>query len=120
MKFIYQFAIIIGVSFAGEVLKYFIPLPVPASIYGLIIMLILLMSGALKVSQIESAADFLIKIMPLMFIPAVCGLTESYKAILPQLGKLIIVIAATTIIVMAVCGHITQLILRITEGKNDE
>ncbi len=41
MKYIYQLFIILVVTFVGELLHYFIPIPVPASIYGLIIMLIL-------------------------------------------------------------------------------
>lgn len=117
MKYLFQFGIILAVSFAGEVLKYFIPLPVPASIYGLVIMLILLVSGILKTEMVEDASDFLIKIMPLMFVPAVCGLTESYKTILPELLKLSVLVIITTVAVMAVCGGVTQLILRKTGKK---
>ena len=117
MKYLFQFGIILAVSFAGEVLKYFIPLPVPASIYGLVIMLILLVSGILKTEMVEDASDFLIKIMPLMFVPAVCGLTESYKTILPELLKLSVLVIITTVAVMAVCGGVTQLILRKTGRK---
>ena len=39
MKFIRQFLIIILISFAGELLHAILPLPVPASIYGLLILL---------------------------------------------------------------------------------
>ena len=38
MKFLKQFTIILIVSFIGEILNHLIPLPVPASIYGLVIM----------------------------------------------------------------------------------
>ena len=45
-------AILLGVSFAGELLSRALPLPVPGSIYGLVILLALLLSGALKVEKV--------------------------------------------------------------------
>lgn len=42
MKFVIQFLIIIGFSFAGEFLHYVIPLPIPASIYGIVLLFIAL------------------------------------------------------------------------------
>ena len=41
MEYLKQFFIIASVSFTGEILNHIIPLPVPASIYGLVIMLII-------------------------------------------------------------------------------
>ena len=73
MKFLRQFMIILLLSFLGEVLKMFIPLPIPASVYGLVLMLVCLMTGVLKTSQVKDAAFFLIEIMPVMFIPAAAG-----------------------------------------------
>ena len=70
MKFLRQFMIILLLSFLGEVLKMFIPLPIPASVYGLVLMLLCLVTGILKASQVKEAAFFLIEIMPVMFIPA--------------------------------------------------
>ena len=76
MKFLRQFMIILLLSFLGEVLKMFIPLPIPASVYGLVLMLVCLMTGVLKTSQVKDAAFFLIEIMPVMFIPAAAGLID--------------------------------------------
>ncbi len=70
MKYIGQFGIILVISFVGEILNYFIPLPVPASIYGLVIMFLCLHFGIIRVGTVKGTADFLIEIMPLMFIPA--------------------------------------------------
>ena len=53
MKYIYQLFIILVVTFVGELLHYFIPIPVPASIYGLIIMLILLCPKVVKLEHGE-------------------------------------------------------------------
>ena len=61
MKYIKQFGIILAVTFAGEVLKYMIPLPVPASIYGLLLLFLLLTFRLVKLEQVKEAGLFLIR-----------------------------------------------------------
>ena len=68
MKYIRQFVIILFISFRGEALKYVLPLPIPASIYGLVLMFVLLETKVLKVEAVQDAGKFLIEIMPPMFI----------------------------------------------------
>ena len=48
MKYVKEFGIILIVSLVGELLNYFLPLPVPASIYGLALMFLCLMLGIIK------------------------------------------------------------------------
>ena len=75
MKFIRQFLIILVISLVGEILKYILPLPIPASIYGMAILFAGLMSGLIKLDAVRETGKFLIEIMPLMFIPAVAIIT---------------------------------------------
>ena len=70
MKYIRQFMIIILISFVGEVLHYLLPLPISASIYGLVLMLVGLASGLIPLAAVKDTAYFLVETMPLMFIPA--------------------------------------------------
>lgn len=108
MKYLRQFVIILGVSFLGEVLRVILPLPIPASVYGLICMLILLKSGILKVGQVKEVSKFLIEIMPVMFVPAAVGLMESWSSLREVLIPVAIITAVTTVLVMAVTGKVTQ------------
>ena len=71
MKYIRQFIIIILISFIGEVLNYLLPLPIPASIYGLVLMLLGLVRGLIPLAAVRDTAHFLVEIMPLMFIRSV-------------------------------------------------
>lgn len=112
MKFLRQFAVILFVSLLGEALHIIIPLPVPASVYGLVLMLLALCTGILKLSQVKETADFLIEIMPVMFIPAAVGLLDSWSALLPVWVPVILITIITTIVVMAVTGRTTQFMLR--------
>ena len=81
MKYLRQFAIILCISFLGELLHIFIPLPIPASVYGLVLMLTALCTGRLKSEQVKETSAFLIEIMPVMFIPAAAGLLDSWPSL---------------------------------------
>ena len=111
MKFLRQFMIILLISFLGEVLKMFIPLPIPASVYGLVLMLVCLMTGILKTSQVKDAAFFLIEIMPVMFIPAAAGLIDSWGVLRPLILPIMVITVVITVFVMAVTGRVVIFIL---------
>lgn len=119
MKFLRQFMIILLLSFLGEVLKMFIPLPIPASVYGLVLMLLCLVTGILKTSQVKEAAFFLIEIMPVMFIPAAAGLIDSWKVLQPLLLPILVITVVITIFVMVVTGKIAQMIAQKRGVKNE-
>lgn len=112
MKYLKQFGIIILISFIGELLHSLIPLPVPASIYGLVLMLLALMSGRLGLDDVKETAAFLIEIMPVMFIPAAVGLMDSWDTIRPQLIPYAVITVVSLVVVMAVAGRVTQAVLR--------
>lgn len=111
MRYMRQFGIILGVTCIGEVLKYFLPLPVPGSIYGLVLMLGLLMSGVIKVEHVKEVGEFLIEIMPLMFIPAGVGLMTSWSQLSPFLVPLVVITVVSTFVVMIVTGKVTDFLL---------
>ncbi len=111
MKYIRQLTIIMGISFVGELLNKTLPLPVPASIYGLIIMLILLSSGLLKISHIKETSNLLLDAMPIMFIPAAAGIIKYWGIIKPILLPCIIMMLLVTAVVMVVTGVVTQKII---------
>ena len=115
MKYVKQFAIILLVSLAGELMSFLLPLPVPASIYGLVLMLFSLLTGLIKLDAVHDTACFLIEIMPIMFIPPAVGLMASWDVIQANLVAYLIIAAVTTIVVMAVSGLVTQAVLK--KGK---
>ena len=119
MKFLRQFMIILLLSFVGEVLKMFIPLPIPASVYGLVLMLLCLVTGILKTSQVKDAAFFLIEIMPVMFIPAAAGLIDSWKVLQPLLLPILVITVVITVFVMVITGKVAQMIAQKRGIKNE-
>ena len=107
MKLLYQFGIILGMSFLGEVLYAFIPLPIPASIYGLVLMLVCLGTKVIKLSQVKIAADFLIDIMPPMFIPAAVGIVVVWADLQEILVPVLVITVVSTIVVMVCTGKVS-------------
>ena len=112
MKLLRQFLIILAISFVGEALKYLLPLPVPASIYGMVILFVGLLTGLIKLSWVKDAGKFLIAVMPVMFIPAGVGLMSSWGVLKPMLVPVLVVTVVAIITVMAVTGQATQIIIR--------
>lgn len=119
MKYLKQFLVILVIAFAGEVLKYIIPLPIPASIYGLIILFVGLLTGLIRLEQVREAGKFLIEIMPVMFIPAAVGLLESWGVLQPMFLPVIIITLVSTVVVMAATGISSQLIIRLGKHRNN-
>ncbi|MDR7812581.1 CidA/LrgA family protein [Lacrimispora sp.] len=112
MKYIRQFTIILFISLAGEIIHLLVPLPVPASIYGLLIMLIGLRKKWIPLEAVEEVSIFLIDIMPLMFIPAAVGLLDSWGILRPILVPFLVITLLSTIIVMVITGKVTQLFIK--------
>ena len=120
MKYIYQFGIIISVTFVGELLHHFIPLPVPASIYGLVIMLLGLCTKIIRLEHVKDAGDFLLQIMPLMFIPAAVELMVIWSGLQDVLLPVIAITFVTTVIVMVITGKTAQWVLIKQRASNHE
>jgi len=117
MRFIFQLCIILLISFLGELLHLLIPLPIPASIYGLVIMLLCLITKIIKVEHVKGAGSFLLQIMPLFFVPAIVGLMDAWGELSGFLIPIAVIITLTTIIVMASAGLVTQFILKKGKGE---
>lgn len=117
MKYLKQLCIILLISFVGEVLSFVIPAPIPASIYGIVILFGGLVSGIISLGAVKETGKFLVEIMPIMFIPAGVGLINAWDVMKPTIIQYGVVTLMTTIFVMAAAGRVTQWICR--RGKKN-
>lgn len=117
MKYIKQFVVILAFTFLGEVIKALLPLPVPASIYGLVLLLVALETRILPVEKVEDVGMFLVEIMPLTFIPAGVGLLESWGVLKPMVGGLAFITVLSTVVVMVVSGLVTQAVIALKNRR---
>lgn len=117
MKFLRQFFVIALFSLMGEALNFFLPLPIPASIYGLILLFAALCSGFLKLDSVKDAGHFLLSIMPPMFVPPAIALLANLEVLRSHWAFFLAVGILSTVVVMAVSGWTSQILIRIN-GKN--
>ena len=111
MKLIKECAIIFGITLVGEGLNFLLPLPVPAGVYGLFLLLFLLCSGIFKLEDVEATGNFLLDIMPILFVPAAVGLMDSFGLMKDILVPLIVIVVVSTIVVMVVTGKAAELVM---------
>ncbi len=119
MKYLKEIAIIFGITMVGEILNEMIPLPVPAGVYGLFILLGLLCAKVVKLEDVSATGNLLLDLMPLMFIPAAVGLIEKYVELTSILVPFVVISAVSTLIVMTVTGKTTEWILH-RQKKEDK
>jgi len=118
MKYLKQILIILAFTMLGELLAYVIPFPIPAAIYGIVLMLIALGTGVLKTEAVKEVSSFLTGIMPILFVPPAVRILEYWGIIGPNLAAIAIIAVSTTFLVFAVSALVTQWIMK-KKGGND-
>ena len=118
VKYIFQFARITAFCLAGEILAAVLPLPIPASVYGLLLMVVALKTGVLKLEQVRETGLFLTGIFPLLFVPAAAGVMELGSQLIDLLLPAVLAIVPITALVMAVTGMVAQKCAGRKEHKN--
>ena len=112
MKYLYQFAIIMAFTFLGETLNRVIPLPIPAAVYGLLLLFLALRLRIVKLEQIKSVGDWMIGIMGILFVTPTVNIMGCWDKIVPHLLPIGVIVVVSTVVVFAVAGLVTRLFTR--------
>ena len=119
MKYIKQLSIILAISFFGEILYAVLPFPIPASIYGLLLMFFALLFHVIRLEDVQETANYLVEIMTIMFIPAAVGLITAFDLLRENLVAYVIIMVVSTIVVFFISGRVTQFFLRRNKGGRE-
>ena len=112
MKYVKEIVIIFGITMVGELLNMFIPLPVPAGVYGLFILLGGLCTKVISLSDVEVTGNLLLDLMPVMFIPAAVGIIDKIEELKAIMIPMLIITFVTTFIVMTITGKTAEWIIK--------
>lgn len=119
LKIIIQIFFLYLLNLAGDVIVKFLHLPLPGSIVGLIILLILLHMKVVPKAFIADGAGFLLPLLTLFFIPATAGVIN-YPELLSWYGvTLLFITIASTIFTMGFTAKIAQK-LEVSELEEQE
>lgn len=116
MKFLKQFCIIILFSFLGELCRFLIPYPIPASIYGMALMFLALSTKLLKLDQVHDAGSFLTSCLPVLFVSPAVSLMDCWSQLKGQLPAILLIIFIATFLTFVTAGVVTQWLIRRREG----
>lgn len=124
LKIITQVGIIFGVCWAAQIVEQALPLAFPASVIGMILMLLLLAFRVLKVDHIREKSDFLLGNMAFFFIPAGVSIINYFDVLKDWVFQLIFICIVTTVITFAVTAYsmrfVMYLMARFSEKKEVE
>lgn len=108
MKYLSQFLTILGFTFLGEALQRIVPLPIPASVYGLTLLFTALCLGLVKVEQVKEVGGFLTSILPLLFVAPAVGITENWGLIADRLLPIALLLIGSTVLTFGIAGSVTR------------
>lgn len=120
MKYIKQFLIILFMSAFGGFLNWLIPLPIPATVWGMLLMFLALLTGVVKLKQVEDTADFFLSIMPMLFIPYAVSLMDNYTLLAKYALPIFIIVAASFFLCFIVTGKTADFIIGHKNGKEED
>ena len=118
MKYLSQFLIIMGFTLAGEALQRFVPITIPASVWGLALLFAALCLKVVKVDQVKEVGGFLASLLPVLFVGPTVGIVDHWALIKPQLLAIALLLLASTLLTFGISGSLTQLFIRKRGGKH--
>lgn len=119
MKYLTQFLRILAFTLAGELLQRLVPLPIPASVYGLVLLFAALNTGLVKLEQVKDAGGFLISILPILFVSPAVGILDNWEAIRGALIPILALTLLSTVLTFGIAGRATQAMMGKEEKPND-
>ena len=108
MKYLSQFLIIMSFTLAGEALQRIIPLPIPASVYGLVLLFLCLQCRIIKPEAVQNVGDWMISILPVFFVAPGVSILGCWNILSEKLVPLTIILLSTTILIFVVSGKVSQ------------
>ena len=109
MKIICQIAIIFTICWISQIVEAILPFPFPASVIGMVLLLILLLVRVLKVDHIREKSDFLLSNMAFFFIPAGVSIINYFDILASNLVPLLIICVVSTLLTFAVTAYTVRL-----------
>lgn len=120
MKFLKQLCLVVLFSFLGELCRFLIPFPIPGSIYGMVLLAAALFLRLIRPEDVRDVGSFLTTILPVLFVAPLVNLMDCWNQLKDNLIPLLIIVLTSTVVVFAVSGTVTQLLMGRRKEKGGE
>ena len=117
MKIMYQIAIIFSVCWISQVIEALLPFTFPASVIGMVLLFLLLCTGALRMEHIREKSDFLLSNMAFFFVPAGVRIINYADVLRSSAVQLVIICLVTTVLTFGATAWSIRLTLHLTERR---
>ena len=95
----------------SKIIESFIPIPMPASVIGLVLLFIALCTGIVKLGQVESVGTALTNNISFLFVPAGISVINSLPILSQSPVLIILLIIISTILLLISTGFASQLLV---------
>lgn len=119
MKYLTQFLTILGFTLAGEALQRIIPLPIPASVYGIVLLFAALSLKIVKLEQVKQTGTFLSSLLPILFVSPAVGILKDWTMIREDILAIVLLLIGSTVLTFCIAGRTAQAFLK-KEEKDHE
>ena len=120
MSVLAQICVIFAVCLASEGIAAVLPFSFPASVIGMLLLLVLLGLKAVQPRQLEQTSSLLIDNMAMFFIPACVGIIRDADVLLANFWVIVLISSLTTPLVFFVTGHVVQLTMKLMRRKGSK
>ncbi|MCD8873729.1 antiholin-like murein hydrolase modulator LrgA [Mammaliicoccus sciuri] len=114
-NFFHQVLTISIVLLISHVIESFMPIPMPASVIGLVLMFIALTTGIIKLEQVEAVGTALTNNIGFLFVPAGISVINSLGILSTSPILIILLIIISTILLLVCTGIFSQMIIKPSE-----
>lgn len=111
MKIITQIGIVFGICWISQIIENLLPFDFPATVIGMILVLILLLCRVLKVEHIKEKSDFLLSNMAFFFLPAGVSIINYFDVLKNCAVQLVIICVVSTVVTFAVTAYSMKLVV---------
>ncbi|GMA62715.1 CidA/LrgA family protein [Alicyclobacillus fastidiosus] len=120
LKLVAQIAGLYGLSEIGTLISRWTHIPVPGSIWGLVLLFVLLKCRVIQLRFVEAGGDWLIREMLLFFVPSAAGIMTYGHLLFHQGLQIVVVIVASTSLVMLSTGLVAENITRWRKHRDEK
>lgn len=107
-QYLRSFLLIYTCLYAGVFIASLLPIAIPGSIIGMLIMFTLLSLQILPAKWVKPSSHLLIRYMALLFVPIGVGIMQYYDVLKAQFGPIVVSCLISTLVVIVVVGWSSQ------------